>query len=161
MSTLSNYEILLENKLIEKFREEFYEKLGYYPTVITKTINKGQQEFKMMSLKELKTYFDPFLPVIYGKRTPLDSKSRKRELVELRHIFSYIARKMGFSLLTIGQFLNNRDHSTIINNLRVFDNLIQTDPDFREKYNIILQYIKTKKHEPPTLEPADHVQGNP
>lgn len=155
-----SYETLLESRLVEKFKLEFYEKLGYYPIVITKITDQQTQELKMMSLEELKACFTPFLPRLYGKVLKLDAKSRKREIVELRHIFTFIARKLGYSFTFIGAFLNKRDHTTIINNLRMFNNLIETDPEFRNKYNNILKHIKKTTNESPAMEPSDTVSDN-
>ena len=151
------YESFLEGRLIEKFKNEFYEKLGYYPVVITKISEHDPQGFKMMNLDELKGYFTPFLPKLYGKVLKLDGKNRKRDIVELRHIFTFLARKLGYSFTSIGEFLGDRDHTTIINNVRMFNNLIETDPKFRKKYNDILEHIKKISNESPIMEPSDKV----
>jgi hypothetical protein len=139
--TTEEYIEKTEKQLIESFLERFHEKMGYYPTVITKN-DIEQKSLHLLSLHELELYFDPYLPIVYGKKLPLSSKLRIREIVELRQMFCYIARSIGFSLKTIGQFLGNRDHTTVIHNVRTFHNLVETEEVYKEKYNKILKKIK-------------------
>jgi chromosomal replication initiator protein len=62
------------------------------------------------------------------------SRSRKREFVESRHISAYvIKRKTRYSLAKIGEGLGGRDHTTIMNSVRKFEDLFETDPVFRGK----------------------------
>ena len=63
---------------------------------------------------------------------------------------------MNFKMTTIGQFLDNRDHSTVINSVRVFENLYQTDDIFREKYERIIKHIK-ETYESSIMESVDKV----
>lgn len=139
--TTEEYIEKTEKQLIKKFLEDFYEKMGYYPTVITKD-DLSKKSLNLLSLNELEHYFDAYLPTVYGKRIFLSSHLRVREIVELRQMFCFIARSIGFSLKTIGGFLGNRDHTTVIHNVRTFHNLIDTDELYREKYNKIANKIK-------------------
>lgn len=150
-----SYAIQLERKLIEQFRESFYEKIGYYPTVITQV-----QSLPMMSLPALEECFTSFLPIRYGITIKLQSKYRYREIVELRMIYCALARQLGYSLITIGQSLGKRDHTTVIHNVNTFKNLIQTCETFRNKHNSIITYIK-QRYESPTMDNADQVQHQP
>jgi chromosomal replication initiation ATPase DnaA len=71
--------------------------------------------------------------------------SRKFEIVTTRHIISKILRetfvdkrrgvfyKVGTKL--IGKVLGYRDHSTIVNGLKSFNNLYDTERDMREGYH--------------------------
>ncbi len=55
-------------------------------------------------------------------------KTRKRDIVTVRHTFMYAARKnTANSLKDIAYFVGGRDHSTCINALKTMDNLIQYD----------------------------------
>lgn len=139
--TTKEYIEKTEKELIEKFLENFYKKMGYYPTIITKK-DLEEKLLNLLSLEELEKYFDPYLPNVYGKILKLSTKARYREIVELRQMFCFIARSMGFSLKTIGQFLGNRDHTTVIHNIRTFHNIIETDDIYKEKYNRISKKIK-------------------
>jgi len=137
-----NYEEITEKDLVNEFLKNFHEKLGYYPTVITNADLK-ENSLNVLSLDELGKYFTPYLPIAYGKIVGLGSKLRVREIIELRQMFCSIARNIGFSLKSIGVYLGNRDHTTIIHALRSFGNLMETDPTYREKYNNIINKIKT------------------
>jgi chromosomal replication initiation ATPase DnaA len=63
------------------------------------------------------------------------SPLRKRDLVFARHAFCYLARtRTNHSLLDIGFFLGNRDHSTVINSIRQCSDLLEFHNEFRRKY---------------------------
>lgn len=145
------YAIHLEKKLIEDFKEKFKEKLGYSPIILTKV-----DMTPMMSLAALADYFEPYLPEQHGRKLTLTCKSRKREVVELRMIFCYMARMMRYTLGTIGEFLN-RDHTTIIHNVSTFLNLMETDDGFKSRYNEILNHIN-QSHESPVMDQFDPTQ---
>jgi hypothetical protein len=130
----------LETQLIESFKQDFYEKLGYYP-VVNKYIAQTPLS-SPITLEELERCFDPFLPNKFGKKLYLSSSTRYREIVDLRAIFSYIARSMQFSLSSIGEYLGGRHHTTIIHCMEIFDHQISTSDQFRLLYNAILNTIK-------------------
>jgi len=58
------YAIQLEKKLIEQFKDSFYEKMGYYPTVITRVQTDMDQYLPMMSLQSLEDFFQPYLTIL-------------------------------------------------------------------------------------------------
>lgn len=147
----------LEKKLITEFKDLFYEKLGYYPIIVTTRKVQGDTSIPIMSLSGLKKMFDPFLPTRFEKPIPLESKLRSRDVVELRSIFCHMARAMRYNLSTIGQLLGNRDHTTIIHNINAFSDLVETNEAFRLKYFTILKYIR-EQHESPIMDHIDQVQ---
>lgn len=60
--------------------------------------------------------------------TEIKSKSRKRELVLVRQIYFYVCRKKTKETLKItGQFIGDRDHTTVIHSAQVIEDLIQTN----------------------------------
>jgi hypothetical protein len=132
-----------ERRFTKEFIKTFYEKFNYYPTVIMskKHVMDG---YNLLSLNQLEQAFKPFLPKQYGKVVNLSDKARIREISELRHMFCFIARSMNFKLKTIGNYLDGRDHSTVINSLAIFKNLHETDQVFREKFKRITNHIKEK-----------------
>ena len=137
-----DYAIRLEKKLIAEFKEKFLDKLGYEPIVMTrKKVNNDY--INIIPLYKLKKVFEPYLPFneLTQKKIPLESKSRKRELVELRHMYCIIARTMGYTLKSIAVSLN-RDHTTVIHNIRSFNNLMEVLPNFQEQYNEIFNVLK-------------------
>lgn len=151
------YSSMLEKRLIDDFKKRFYEKLGYEPIVITEIRLDREYVVPLMSLSQLKNFMEPFSPVSNGMRTPMFSKSRKRDVVELRMIFCYIARQMRYTCDNIGHFMNGRDHTTVLHSVNMFKNLLETSDVFREKYTRIVAYIK-KNYESSTMEEFDQVQ---
>lgn len=147
------YAAHLEKKLIDEFKEKFYEKVGYQPIVLTKLL-VDENSIPLMSLEQLGEYFEPFLPNLFGKQLSLSSKVRKREIVELRMIFCHLARNMKYTCTSIGQFIGPRDHTTVLHNINTFKNLIETSEPFREKYEKILTHIK-HSHESPIMDKFD------
>lgn len=153
------YAANMEKKLTQEFREKFYSKMGYYPMVTTRTYegNETNGSMPLMSLMTLQQHFEPFLPDELGKKIHLASKSRLRSIVELRHVYCVVAREMGYGLKEIGKSLNNRDHTTVIHNIKSCKNLLETCEAFKKKYYRIVETIK-HNHESSTMDYADQVQ---
>lgn len=152
------YATQLEKRLIEQFKENFFEKLGYYPTVITKCQDSTTDWYiPIMSLQSLLDYFEPYLPEQYGKTLQLTDMSRHRPIVELRNIYCMLARQMGYSLVIIGEAIGKRDHTTVIHNITSCKNLLETNDAFRDKYIQILKYIK-QQHESPIMDEPCQIQ---
>jgi hypothetical protein len=147
-----------ERKLVEDFIDEFYEKVGYRPVVITKV--SANSEVEVMPLSELKELFTPFLPSLYGKKLSLDHKSRTIEIVELRHMYSHLARNMGYKLTAIAHSLGKLDHTTVIHGLRTFTNLMDTDEKYKLKFYKILNHIKNIKNGSSVMADSNKVQDN-
>jgi len=62
----------------------------------------------------------------------LFTKSRKREIVLPRQIAVYFMREFHHNLNAIKRFYGYKQHSTVINAVKVVSNLIETDPKFRK-----------------------------
>jgi len=154
----AEYKKKVENDLIREFLDKFYEKVGYYPTVVTDN-RISEDGVIILTLEELERCFDPHLPTFFNKKTGLGSKDRYRPLVELRSIFFFIGRSMKYNLSQLGKYLS-RDHTTVIHNINTFRNLYETDPAFRNKYYLIINQIK-KDYEPSALDYLDKTQDKP
>ena len=62
----------------------------------------------------------------------INSKTRKREIVQARQLAMYFAKKHTKSSLgTIGLHCGNKDHATVLHACRTVNNLIDTDKQFR------------------------------
>jgi chromosomal replication initiator protein len=62
----------------------------------------------------------------------LNSKTRKREIVQARQLSMYFSKKhTKASLATIGLHCGNKDHATVLHACRTVSNLIETDKQFR------------------------------
>lgn len=147
----------LERKLVMEFKEKFRQKIGYDPIVLTK-VTVDEYGIPLMRLDQLEAYFEPFLPTYMGKKLQLTSKCRKRNLVELRMMFFYIARNMKYTFAEAGEYLGGRDHTTVIHNVNMFRNLMEISDSFRETYISILTHIK-KNHESSDLDIFDQIQA--
>jgi len=62
----------------------------------------------------------------------INSKTRKREIVQARQLAMYFSKKhTKSSLATIGLHCGNKDHATVLHACRTVNNLIETDKQFR------------------------------
>ena len=96
---------------------------------------------KLLSLNELELMINMHIPdEIFDKYSNIRVKCRKRELIDLRFIFFHIAKKSGYTSITIGKYFK-KDHSTILNGWKKFDRYINTDEEFTNKYKVIISYI--------------------
>lgn len=67
-------------------------------------------------------------------RDMLKSKSRKREVTDLRHIFLVLVKEFTpYGLAKIGAIVN-RDHATVVHSQKKVDRLLETDKEFRQQY---------------------------
>lgn len=142
--TTSEYAMKMERRLIADFKESFYRKMGYFPVVLSR-YQLPDDQVGYMSLDKLTDYFEPFLPLKGGIPVPLSSKLRYREIVEMRFIYSYLAKSMKYSLAIIGKHLGGRDHTTVIHNLDQFANMMETCEKFRGKYKMIFDHIREQE----------------
>jgi hypothetical protein len=134
---------LLEKKLITDFKKKFYKKLGYYPIVSTKVVEK-QNDIPMLSLNELEECFMTCFSEILRKPNALRCKDRYRPIVDIRALFTHFARIMRYTYYGIGVHLGGRHHTSILHYNIIFNNEMETNLAFKNKYNRILSYIKEK-----------------
>jgi hypothetical protein len=137
------YEEKLIKKLVDEFQQNFYDKVGFRPVVI---INREKDKIvqNALSLDNIKKIVDSHIPEKFKNMgCSLESKHRYREIVMLRQIFCYIAKRQGYNLNPIGEKLGNRDHTTVIHSVRTATDLLATDPIFISIYdNIIYDLVK-------------------
>lgn len=75
----------------------------------------------------------------------LIKKTRKREIVNARQIAMYFLKSFThFSLKSIGDYFGGRDHTTVIHSLKTVNDLMYSDPDYRQRVNILRQRILEK-----------------
>lgn len=73
----------------------------------------------------------------------INSKTRKREIVQARQISMFFSKKFTkSSLATIGIHCGNKDHATVLHACRTVNNLIDTDKQFRVYVDDIEKKIK-------------------
>ncbi len=73
------------------------------------------------------------------------SKCRKKEISEARHIFCVIMKKeFNFSLKRIGEFINNRDHTTVIHSVNTVKDRCDTEDGYKERVDMIINDVHYK-----------------
>lgn len=73
----------------------------------------------------------------------IQSKTRKRNIVQARQLAMYFSKKMTQqSLSTIGSLIGNKDHATVLHACKSVKNLIETDKDFKLLFQKIEQKLK-------------------
>ena len=74
------------------------------------------------------------------------SKSRKRELVQVRQVSMYLAQKYTkMRASRIGQLIGNRDHSTVIHSCNAIEQRLKVDTTFSDEIRSIENSFKLKK----------------
>lgn len=141
----------LEKRLIEDFRQDFFSQLGYFPIVSTE-IRQKNLELPLLNLNDLEAVFYICFPEILNKPNLLKKKDRRRELVDIRCLFSHFARVMTYKLSVIGKFLGDKHHTTILHYTVLFQNQMDTNPYFVESYNKVYSYLKKVKDESSVVE---------
>lgn len=72
-----------------------------------------------------------------------NSKNRKRELVFARSAAMHLCKKYTTqSVSRIGSIIGGRDHATVLHALKSVDDLLETDSDFKEKYEAVESTLK-------------------
>lgn len=67
-----------------------------------------------------------------------NSKNRKRELVFARSAAMHLCKKYTTqSVSRIGSIIGGRDHATVLHALKSVDDLLETDSEFKEKYEAV------------------------
>ena len=94
--------------------------------MISKFIKNSTKEISIDYIQKVVCdYFNLPLEVI-------NSKTRKREIVQARQLAMYFSKKhTKNSLSTIGLHCGNKDHATVLHAVKTVNNLIDTDKQFR------------------------------
>ena len=75
----------------------------------------------------------------------LHSKSRKRQVVQIRQIAMYLAKKhTEESASKIGKLIGNRDHATVLHACKTVKDLLETDKDYKTEIEEIEASFKRK-----------------
>lgn len=100
-----------------------------------KYINHTNTILKMEKLLKIKEIIDT------KYNCDISKKTRKNSTPDMRKIYSKIAReKTGHSLAEIG-YVVNRNHSSVFYEIRKAEDHLQTDKDFKSKYEDILEMV--------------------
>jgi chromosomal replication initiator protein len=120
-STLTNVEINME--LAHK--------------VVGKSINIAEKTITITSIQEaVCDYYNLSIKDI-------QTKSRKREVVQARQIAMYLARKYTKnSLSSIGEQIGNRDHATVLHACKTIGDLLYIDKSMKQSVDVIENSLK-------------------
>ena len=73
----------------------------------------------------------------------LQSKTRKREIVQARQVAMYFSKSLTkSSLATIGAQIGGKDHATVLHACKTVNNLLDTDKHFRNQIEDIEKKLK-------------------
>jgi chromosomal replication initiator protein len=73
----------------------------------------------------------------------LQSKTRKREIVQARQVAMFFSKTLTkSSLATIGSQIGGKDHATVLHACKTVNNLIETDKRFRMQVDEIEKKLK-------------------
>jgi chromosomal replication initiation ATPase DnaA len=75
----------------------------------------------------------------------MQSKYRFKQIVQARNMYCYYMYKhLGWTLIQIGKSIGGRDHTTIIHNIKVHDDMCYSDLEFEKKSLAIKNIIEWK-----------------
>ncbi|MBN2764583.1 MAG: chromosomal replication initiator protein DnaA, partial [Bacteroidales bacterium] len=73
----------------------------------------------------------------------LQSKTRKREIVQARQVAMFFSKNLTkSSLATIGLQIGGKDHATVLHACKTVNNLIETDKQFKNQIEEIEKKLK-------------------
>lgn len=121
-----------EHDIVIKYKKEIEEVTGKECIILL--VDKIDKLLPLLTQTEIAAVVEK--QISSGERN-LKVISRNRELVNLRKIYCVLAHKAGFSLREIGEFLNGRDHSTVIHNIEKARDHIETEETFKNLFHWI------------------------
>lgn len=78
--------------------------------------------------------------------TDCREKTRRKRVVYARHCVCYLLRQYTrMTLEEIAESVGNCDHSTVVNSIKVFHNLNDTDPEYTSKVAEIENILQLQK----------------
>lgn len=119
------YALMVQDRLVRKFRKEFFEKTGKQTWVKIEGRDSDMETIRRIPLLELLEFVDGYISENMPIKT-IRGNIVRAELVKLRYIYAELATMMGYSQLSIGKALN-KNRSSISYILIKHKKLIKTD----------------------------------
>lgn len=136
MNTLVEPSVMLARKMADispKKLEQIEAIISRAGTEITAVLN-----FKVKA----GNVFDAVQQISGFSMTDLFGPCRMRALCDARHMCAhFLVKRSGMSLAEVGRTLN-RDHTTIINSIRVHERLMTSDRRYRQTYQQVIQLLE-------------------
>ena len=106
-------------------------------SVVEKLVRSSQKELSV-------DYIQQTVCEYYGLELEiLQSKTRKREIVQARQIAMYFSKNLtNSSLSAIGSKIGKKDHATVLHACKTISNLIETDRDIKSQIREIEAQLK-------------------
>jgi len=106
-------------------------------TVVDRLVNKPQKEITVDQIQQKVCDFYGF------DATALQSKTRKREIVQARQVAMYFSKNLtNSSLSAIGSIIGRRDHATVLHACKAVKNLKETNTEFKHQLKEIEGLIR-------------------
>ncbi|MFO8001244.1 MAG: chromosomal replication initiator protein DnaA [Marinilabilia sp.] len=106
-------------------------------TVVDRLVNKPQKEITVEQIQQKVCDF-------YGLNLDaLQSKTRRREIVQARQVAMYFSKNLtNSSLSAIGSIIGHRDHATVLHACKAVKNLKETNTEFKHQLKEIEGLIR-------------------
>jgi len=147
--TIIEYRDSLAKSMIKDFVSEFKEKTGLRISIsihddyhFKKNYITDLDDLPVISLHSLEKIVLNCIPYKITHQQ-FKSKNRQQKFVDPRSLFCIIARKLNFKYKSIGEYLK-RDHTSIIHLEKKAFNLLDTEVDYLEIHNLIINKIREK-----------------
>ncbi len=130
----------LEGVLVSLIAQASFNKKEFSLTLTRQIVDKFVKNTKRevsieLIQKVVSKYFDMDVAT-------LQSKTRKRHIVQARQLAMYFSKRMTkASLASIGAQIGKRDHATVLHACRTVDNLSETDRQFRKYVEELTQKL--------------------
>jgi chromosomal replication initiator protein len=130
----------LEGVLVSLIAQASFNKKEFSLTLTRQIVDKFVKNTKRevsieLIQKVVSKYFDMDV-------STLQSKTRKRHIVQARQLAMYFSKRMTkASLASIGAQIGKRDHATVLHACRTVDNLSETDRQFRKYVEELTQKL--------------------
>jgi chromosomal replication initiator protein len=104
--------------------------------IVDKFVKNTKKEVSVDFIqKEVSKYFDMDVAT-------LQSKTRKRHVVQARQLAMYFAKRLTkASLASIGSQIGHRDHATVLHACKTVDNLTETDKQFKKYVDDLMKKL--------------------
>lgn len=151
------YSRLVEERLIERFKKEFYQKTGKILRV--EDYQPEGLPFPVIGLMQLEAVLNDFIP------NPFESimeETRIKEVAYPRMLFCNLAYAMGYKIRAIATYVS-KDRSTVYHAIDAINNMLITrEPYLVKLYENVLKSINTLYNEstlPDVCEQRSHTES--
>lgn len=129
------YSRIMEDRLIERFKKEFFQKTG---KILRVEDYEPKVPYPVVSLHDLESVCNYHLPLDHQS---IKDDTRKKEVVYPRMLFCNLAYSMGYPIRRIAVYVE-RDRSTVYSAISTFDDLMESrEPYCTELYHDVVNKL--------------------